>query len=116
MPVTVFNIRIINKGLNRICECIRAAYVKVTVFENAHVVIGRIVIIKILPGINWNSYRRRYILESNSLSGSAQVGTEGLQNKCNTICSITVLATQENTENVIKRLVEIDQVFVPYRS
>ena len=68
----------------------------------------------ILPGIDGNTSCRRYAGITEPVAGSAYTGTDRLQYKGNTVCTIIIGAAEKNVKTKLEGLIEADLVIVPY--
>ena len=79
----------------------------------ADMIIGRIIPVGILPGVQADADRWGYSFKTHSLTGSAYAGADRLQHKHDAIGSITIGAAEKYIKDIIERKLKIDLVGVP---
>src|SRR6185312_9973865 len=112
MPSTIFNIIAGSRSRNRACQIISMFYN--SVFLNTYMIKKRVIVLRVLPCVQCNSYRRCDSFKSHSTSLRSKVGALLLKHKNNSVCTFGIQVSEENIEFKVKRIIQTYLGALPY--
>ena len=114
MSLAIFYIVVVCKRSYRPGKIIAAIVIDVTIQVYGDVIVARVIIFTILPGIDYNAHTWRNALETDTTTGAADISTDRLKNEDHSIGAICINATQVNIKFEIKGLAKVDLIDIPY--